>query len=78
MSTGNFSNWDGNMLDIGPIYPFVGWEVPMVILGVIFWIGWHYLQIRMENRNLDEEASKLKQGDSLKKALASEHNPERM
>ena len=39
MSTANFANWDGNVLDIGPIYPFVGWEGIMVLLAVIFWIG---------------------------------------
>ena len=32
MSTGNFDNWDGNIADIGPIYPFVGSEVFMVIV----------------------------------------------
>jgi hypothetical protein len=26
MTTGNFADWSGNMLDIGPLYPFVGWE----------------------------------------------------
>ena len=30
MNTGEIANWDGNMLDIGPIYPFVGWEGLMV------------------------------------------------
>ena len=78
MSTANFANWDGNVLDIGPIYPFVGWEGIMVLLAVIFWIGWHVMQIRMENARLDEEAAKLRQGDNLKKALAGEHTPERM
>jgi hypothetical protein len=78
MNTGNIANWDGNMMDIGPLYPFVGWEVPMVIIAVVFWLGWHYLQIQMENRMLESEAQKLRQGDNLQKALASEHNPERM
>ena len=72
MNTGMVSNWDGTMFDIGPIYPFVGWEVPMVILGFIFWIGWHYLQMRMENGQLDQEARKLRQGGDLQKLLQSE------
>ena len=50
MSTGNFANWDGDLLQIGPIYPFVGSEGLMVIIAVIFWIVWHILQIRAENR----------------------------
>jgi len=78
MTTGNFADWNGNILDIGPIYPFVGWEVPMVIVGFIFWIGWQYLQIQMENGQLAEEASNLRQGDSLRKAVEAENVIERM
>lgn len=78
MRTGLVDNWNGNMLDIGPIYPFVGWEVPMVIACFVFWIGWHYLQLRMENRGLDRQALMLRQGDNLMKAVQSEHTPERM
>jgi len=78
MTTGHFDNWDGNIIDIGPIYPFVGSEWLMVIVAVVFWVGWHWVQIRMENKQLDEEAARLKQGDNLKKALAAEHVEERM
>ena len=49
MTNSNFTDWNGNIFDIGPIYPFVGWEVLMVIVLVVFWIGWHFIQIRMEN-----------------------------
>ena len=66
------------MMDIGPLYPFVGWEVPMVIACLIFWVGWHYLQMRMENRGLESEALMLRQGDNLLKAVQAEHTPERM
>jgi len=72
MNTGMVSNWDGTMFDIGPIYPFVGWEVPMVIVGYIFWIGWHYVQMRMENRQLESEARRLRQGGDLQKLLQAE------
>ncbi|MGH6754484.1 hypothetical protein [Hypericibacter sp.] len=78
MTTGNFSDWSGNMFDLGPLYPFVGWEVPMAIVGIIFWIGWHVWQIKMENRQLEQEAAMLKQGDNLQKAIQAEHTPERM
>lgn len=78
MMTGNFSDWSGNMFDLGPLYPFVGWEVPMVLICLVFWIGWHFLQIRMENRRLEDQAAKLRQGDNLQKAILTEHTPERM
>jgi hypothetical protein len=78
MTTGNFSDWSGSMFDLGPLYPFVGWEVPMVIICLVFWIGWHVMQIRMENRRLEAQAARLRQGDNLQKAILAEHTPERM
>ncbi len=72
MNTGLIGNWDGAMFDIGPIYPFVGWEVPMVIVAFIFWIGWQYMQMRMEGRQLDHEARKLRQSGDLQKLLQAE------
>ena len=77
MTTGNFSNWDGDMLALGPLYPFVGWEVFMVILCFIFWIGWHIVQIKSENKQLDDEASALRQGNNLQKAVEAERPVER-
>jgi len=78
MNTGSFTDWSGNMFDLGPLYPFVGSEGLMVIVAVIFWIGWHILQVRAENRVHDEAARKLRQGDNLQKALQAEHTLERM
>lgn len=77
MNTGNVENWDGNLLDLGPIYPFVGSEGIMVIIAVIFWIGWHILQIRAENRQHDEEAARLRQSGNLQKAVEAEQPVER-
>jgi hypothetical protein len=77
MSTGNFANWDGDLTQLGPIYPFVGKEGLMVIIAVIFWIGWHYLQIRMENRSHDSSAVDLKQSGNLQKAVETERVIER-
>lgn len=78
MSTGNIENWDGNVVDLGPIYPFVGWEGLMVVLCVIFWVGWHIWQIRMENRRLDDQSRQLRQSGNLQRAVTDEHSPQRM
>ena len=78
MNTGSFSDWNGAMFDLGPIYPFVGWEMPMVIVLAIFWIGWHVVQIRGENRQLEQEARRLREGDNLLKAVQAERTIERM
>ena len=76
--TGNFTDWNGNMTDLGPLYPFVGWEWLMVIILVVLWIWWHISQIREENRQLDAEAEMLRQGENLQKALQEEHTLQRM
>ena len=76
--TGNFGNWDGDINAIGPIYPFVGWESLMVIVLIVFWIGWHIVQMRMENKLHDDDARVLRQGDNLQRAMRDEHTLERM
>jgi hypothetical protein len=76
--TGNFGNWDGTITDIGPIYPFVGWETLMVLILVVFWVGWHIMQIRREYRHFEEESRILRQGDNLHRAVMAEHTLERM
>jgi hypothetical protein len=78
MTNTTFSDWNGNIFDIGPIYPFVGWEVLMVILLVVFLVWWHFMQIRMENDADRATAEELNRGDNLAKALDAEHTPERM
>ena len=78
MSTGNFDNWDGNIADIGPIYPFVGSEVLKVILALVIWIVWHIIQIKSENKRYEEQSRALRQSGVLQKALADEHTIERM
>ena len=77
MNTGNIANWDGNIMDIGPIYPFVGWEGTMVVIAFIFWIGWHIVQVRSENRQHEEDAAKLRQSGNLVKAVEAEQPVER-
>ena len=68
-----FTNWDGNIADIGPIYPWVGSEVAMVIVAFVFWIGWHVVQLRMESRRFDDQARALRQSGDLQKLMQSEH-----
>jgi len=49
MSTG-IEAWK-NLAEIGPLYPFVGTEVLLTIVGVLIWIIWHVLQISSENQH---------------------------
>ena len=72
MSTGNFENWHGTMTDIGPLYPFVGSEVILVLIGIVVWIGWHILQWRMESSNYNDDMETLKNPDKMRRALEGE------
>jgi hypothetical protein len=78
MTTANFDNWNGNMMDLGPLYPFVGTEWLMAIILLVAWIVWHIWQIRMENQVHEDSARMLRQGDNLHKATLQEHSVERM
>jgi hypothetical protein len=69
MSTTGFSSWAVDLKDVGAIYPFQGWEVVMVILGLIFWIGWHIMQMRMEGESIEEEVAADPRGEEAKRAI---------
>jgi len=53
------TNWAVDLANVGAIYPLQGMEVLLVVLGLIFWLGWHVLQIRQENEDLDKQARLL-------------------
>ena len=54
MSTIGYESWAVDLADVGAVYPFQGWEVPMVVLGVAFWLGWHVVQFRRESAHLEK------------------------
>ena len=58
MSTG-IETWK-NLAEIGPIYPFVGTEWVWVLVGVVFWLVWHVLQISAEKRHHEEAKQAFK------------------
>lgn len=72
MQTGNVESWNGDMLQIGPLYPFVGSEFVLFIVAVVFWIGWHVWQCRMESSNYNDDLATLKQNGNMERALKGE------
>ena len=72
MSTGQIENWTGSMLDIGPLYPFVGTEMLFWIVGMVLWIAWHFWQAKAENQEYEEQMRKYTQGENLQKAMRGE------
>ena len=69
MSTNGMENWAVDLKNIGAIYPFQGWEVLMVILGLIFWIGWHVLQTRQESAEIEADMAADRSGDETRRSI---------
>ena len=51
MSTIGYENWAVDLANVGAVYSFQGWEV---VLGVIFWLGWHRIQFVAESEKLED------------------------
>lgn len=69
MSTIGITSWAVDLKDVGAIYPFQGSEVLMVILGLVFWIGWHILQMRQEEAEIAEEMKSDERGAAARKLI---------
>lgn len=69
MSTIGYENWAVDLKDVGAIYPFQGTEVLMVILGLVFWISWHILQMRQEAAEIEDEMKADERGEAARKLI---------
>ena len=66
------TSWTGNIADIGPIYPMVGTEGLLFIIGLVTWIVWHIIQTKMENKTYEDEIKRFGDSESLKKMIGME------
>ena len=71
MATGLVDNWL-NADTFGAIYPFVGTEVMLTILGFAFWIGWHLLQFRKEAEEFRQDIENINKQGGPGKVLENE------
>jgi hypothetical protein len=69
MSTNGMTSWAVDLKDVGAIYPFQGTEVLLVIIGLIFWIGWHIVQTRQENAEIASDMAADRTGEETKAAI---------
>ena len=66
------TSWSGNIADIGPIYPMVGTEGLLVVIGLATWIVWHIIQTKIENKTYEDEIKRFGSPENLKKMLDME------
>jgi hypothetical protein len=69
MATGTITTWGGTITDIGPMYPFLGSEGFLVLVLLVFWIGWHILQLRGEGQEHERDRADLKTNKEVAKRL---------
>lgn len=63
------TTWAVDLGNVGAVYPWIGAELIMVLVGVAFWILWHILQIRQENEDYSEDIKLYGSKESIRKAL---------
>jgi len=68
MSTG-LETWTQNLNDLGPLYPFVGTEGILAIVGIGTWIVWHLIQMRSEGATMEAEKKRFSDKAKLEKAM---------
>ena len=68
-STGPIDSWNVNPLDVGPIYPFVGWEMLMFVASVAFCVAFMVWKFKTENAKYAAKARELRESDELASAL---------
>ncbi len=50
LSTTIVESWAGaDITTLGPIYPMVGSEFILFIIGIVFWLGFHFAQSGIES-----------------------------
>lgn len=69
MTTNGLTSWAVDLKDIGAIYPFQGSEYLLVLLGLIFWIGWHIIQTRQETELIEREIKADPRGDKARMSI---------
>ncbi|MGH6791981.1 MAG: hypothetical protein ACRECF_04495 [Methyloceanibacter sp.] len=63
------TTWAVDLANVGAVYPWIGYEVIMVLVAVALWILWHVLQLRQENEELTEDIRLYGDKESIRKAL---------
>ena len=66
------TSWSGNIADIGPIYPMVGSEGVLFIIGLVSWIVWHVIQNKIENKTYEDQIKKYGSKENLAKMVGGE------
>ena len=68
-STGPIESWNINPTEVGPIYPFAGWEILMFAAAVAFGIVFMVWKFKTENAKYAAKAQQLRESDEWDRVL---------
>ena len=70
MATTPIDTWAVDLADVTLIYPWVGSEVIMAVVGIVLWLSWHVWQLKHENATYEEEKRKYGGSETIEKAIS--------
>ena len=68
MATTPIDTWAVDLANVTAIYPWVGSEGLMVLVGVVLWLAWQVWQFRHENSTYDQEIQKYGNDETIRNA----------
>ena len=73
LSTTTVETWKGaDLSQLGPIYPMVGSEMILVVIGVVFWIAFHFKQAAIEKKEMAADEAAARSPERLRRVFADE------
>jgi hypothetical protein len=73
MSTTPIETWAVDLKDVTVIYPWVGSEFAMAVIGIVLWLAWHVWQLKHENATYDEILRKYGDSETVKNSIDDNH-----
>lgn len=73
LSTTIVETWSGtDISQLGPIYPMVGSEFILFIIGLIFWLGFHFKQALIEKKEMEADEAAARDPERVKRVFSKE------
>ena len=73
LSTTIVETWAGvDINTLGPIYPMVGSEFILFLIGLVFWLGFHFRQAGIEAKEMAADEAAARNPERLNRVFADE------
>ena len=73
MSTTQVETWAGaDLSQIGPIYPMVGTEFILFLIGLAFWLLFHVIQAKIEKKEFEADEAAARSPERLQRVFEEE------